>query len=245
MSPPRKTFPDSLSLGYIGLSLGGLSLLVVLTANPATSRITFPLQALATGLIFTIICLIGITLGVFPSHCARAVHFRGRTTGGDATDPDTSPGTSVAFQGHHPTCSRFATHVVQIGDATHCAGCVGLVTGAVISLVGCIAYFFLGVSVGAAGWPVFGVGVGGVVCGVLQYHLFRGCSGGIHCLVNVVFVVGAFLLLVAVNALRSNFALEAYLCALMVFWILTRITLSQREHARICAACGVSSCGYR
>ncbi len=244
MSPPRQLLLDPLSLGYIGLSLGGLSLLVVLTANPATSKITFPLQALATGLTFTLICLLGITLGVFPSRCARAFHFRARKAI-DATGPVPFQDSAVAFQGHHPVCSHFAAHVVQIGDATYCAGCVGLVTGAVISLVGCVAYFFLRISIGGAGWYVLGIGVGGVVAGVLQYHLFRGCSGATHFLVNVGFVVGAFLLLVAVNALRSNFALEGYLCALMVFWILTRIALSQREHTRICAACGIHFCGYR
>jgi len=245
MSPPRQLLLDPLSLSYIGLSLGGLCLLVVLTANPATSRVTFPLQALATGLIFTLICLLGIPLGVFPSRCARAFHFRARKKEVDTTDSGTAQGAAVAFRGHHPACNHFAAHVVQIGAVTYCAGCVGLVTGAVISLVGCVAYFFLRVSIGAAGWYVLGIGVGGVVGGVLQYHLFRGCSGVIHCLVNVGFVVGAFLLLVAVNALRSNFALEVYLCALMVFWILTRIALSQREHTRMCAACGIPSCGYR
>ncbi len=245
VSPPRQLLLDPLSLGYIGLSLGGLSLFVVLTADPATSRITFPLQAWATGLIFTSICLLGITLGVVPSRCARAFHFRVHRKGIDATGPVPFQDSKVAFQGHHPACSHFAAHVVQIGDATYCAGCVGLVTGAVISLVGCVAYFFLRVSLGGVEWYLLGIGVGGVVGGVLQYHLFRGCSGAAHFLVNVGFVVGAFLLLVAVNALRSNFALEAYLCALMVFWILTRITLSQREHTRICAACGIPSCGYR
>jgi hypothetical protein len=121
---------------------------------------------------------------------------------------------------------------------------MGLVTGGVISLIGCFPYFFLGFGVGEAGGYAFGIGVGGVVCGLLQYHLFKGSSGTIHFLLNVVFVVGAFLLLLGVNALKSNFALEVYLLALMVFWIFSRMTLSQREHTKICAACGVQSCGY-
>jgi hypothetical protein len=121
---------------------------------------------------------------------------------------------------------------------------MGLVTGAVISLVGCFSYFFLGFGVGEAGGYVFGIGVGGVVAGLLQYHLFKGSSGTTHFLLNVVFVAGAFLLLVGVNALKDNFVLEAYLLALMVFWIFTRMTLSQREHTKVCAKCGVQSCGY-
>jgi hypothetical protein len=245
LTTPPRTPLDPLSLGYIGLSLGGLGLLAVLTVNTTTSRITFPLHTPVTGVIFTGICLLGITLGVFPSHCARALHFRTRTEAVAATDSATSRGSTVPFRGHHPACSRFSAHVVHVGDATYCAGCMGLVAGAVISLVGCVSYFFLGVHVGAAAWYLFGLGVVGVVSGVLQYHLFQGRSGAAHFVVNVVFVVAAFLLLVGVNALRDNFALEAYLCALMVFWILTRMTLSQREHAKVCAACGVQSCGYR
>jgi hypothetical protein len=44
--------------------------------------------------------------------------------------------------------------------------------------------------------------------------------------------------------LKNNFVLEAYLFALMVFWIFARMILSQREHAKICATCDVQSCGY-
>jgi hypothetical protein len=121
---------------------------------------------------------------------------------------------------------------------------MGLVAGAVISLVGCFSYFFLGFDVGEAGGYVFGIGFGGVVGGLLQYHLFKGSSGTTHFLLNVVFVMGAFLLLVGVNALKDNFTLETYLFTLMVFWIFTRMTLSQREHAKLCSECGVQSCRY-
>jgi hypothetical protein len=121
---------------------------------------------------------------------------------------------------------------------------MGLVTGGVVSIIGCLSCFFLGFGVGEVGGYVFGIGVGGVVGGLLQYHLFKGSSGTTHFLLNVVFVVGAFLLLLGVNALKGNFALEAYLFALMVFWVFARMTLSQRQHKKICATCDVQSCRY-
>lgn len=183
-------------------------------------------------------------IGVFPSRCARILHFRSQDEAVDKTEPASSKRTTVTFRGHHPTCGVFSTHVLHIGGATYCAGCMGLVTGAVISLVGCFSYFFLGFGLGEAGGYVFGIGVGGVVGGLLQYNLFKGSSGTTHFLLNVVFVAGAFLLLLGVNALKDNFALEAYLFALMVFWIFARMTLSQREHTKVCATCGVQSCRY-
>lgn len=244
MNKPSITSFDTLSVGYIGVSLLGLGLLVVLTFTATLSRITFPLQTQATGLIFTGICLLGIMIGVFPSRCARLLHFRSQDEAVDKTEPASVRRTTVMFRGHHPTCGVFSTHVLHVEGATYCAGCMGLVTGGVISLIGCFSYFFLGFGVGEAGGYAFGIGVGGVVCGLLQYHLFKGSNGTIHFLLNVVFVVGAFLLLLGVNAQKSNFALEAYLLALMVFWIFSRMTLSQREHTKVCAACGVQSCGY-
>ena len=244
MKKPSLSSPDTLSIGYIGVSLLGLGLLVVMTFNATASRITFPMQTQVTGLIFTGICLLGIVFGIFPSRCSRILHFRSQDEAMDKTEPVNSRRATVTFRGHHPTCGGFSTHVLQVGGATYCAGCMGLVTGAVISLVGCFSYFFLGSGVGEVGGYAFGIGVGGVIAGLLQYHLFKGSSGTAHFLLNVVFVAGAFLLLVGVNALKDNFVLEAYLLALMVFWIFTRMTLSQREHNKVCATCGVQSCSY-
>jgi len=56
------------------------------------------------------------------------------------------------------------------------------------------------------------------------------------------FVFGAFLVLVGIDALAENLFVDLFLTVLISFWILTRIQLSQWDHSRICRDCK-SPCG--
>ncbi|MFB0523336.1 MAG: restriction endonuclease [Candidatus Bathyarchaeia archaeon] len=238
-----RRFPDIISFYFIGVSLLGLCLLAVLTFSIPISATSFPLQKQLTGSIFTAICLLGITAGVYPSRCSRMLHFRRDQS--DASYKTNQAGTrktTIRFEGHHPTCGNFSAHVLQLGSKTYCAGCTGLVAGAIISVLGSFMYFFAGLQVGGAGILVFSLGFLGVACGLLQYNLLNANRGAVHLSLNVTFVVGAFLLLVGVNEMTSNFILELYLLSLTVYWIITRVMLSNREHEKICATCGLKSC---
>ena len=230
----------SLSLAYVSVALSGLFLLAWLTLNPPILISKTPFHKQVIGLIFTAICLFGIILGISPSRFSRITHIRSQKK----KDDEAGRGNSrSAYKGHHPVCGNFSSHVLTIRGKPRCAGCTGLVIGAIISLLGSLLYFFLDFRVGETATLVFWLGFGSVVCGLLQYHILMKQSL-VHFLVNVVFVFGAFLLLVGVSELASSPVLEAYLFALMIYWIITRIMLSQREHEKICAACGLKSCAY-
>lgn len=151
--------------------------------------------------------------------------------------------TTIMFKGHHPTCGNFSSHLLQFGSKIYCAGCTGLVVGAIISLVVSLLYFFTGLGVGEAGMLIFWLGFIGVACGLLQYNLFTN-RGVVHFFLNTIFVLGAFLLLVGVNEVNGNFVLDSYLLTLIVYWIIARIMLSQLEHKKICATCSLKSCSY-
>jgi len=221
----------------------GLCLLAVLTSNIPIYAVKFPLQRQLTGSIFAAICLLGITAGVSPSRCSRMLHFKRSQNKNSYKTKKTSTGeATIRFEGHHPTCGNFSAHVLKLGSKTYCAGCTGLVMGAIISLLGSFLYFFAGFHVGETGMPVFWLGFVGVACGLLQYNLFNVNRGAVHLFLNVIFVLGAFLLLIGLNQINGNFVLNFYLLILIVYWIITRIMLSQREHKNICATCGLKSC---
>lgn len=203
----------------------------------------FPWRKPLTVSTFATICLLGITAGISPSRCPRTPHFRGRNKNSYKTEQTDSGVTTISFEGHHPTCGKFSAHVLQLGGKTYCAGCTGLATGAIISLLGSFLYLG-GFNVGELSMLVFWLGFVGVTCGLLQYHIFGVKRGMVHFLLNVVFVLGAFLLLVGVNEINSNFVLDLYLLTLIVYWIITRITLSQLEHKKICVTCGLKSCSF-
>ncbi len=93
---------------------------------------------------------------------------------------------------------------------------------------------------------VFWVGFVGVSCGLLQYHLFNWGRSSVHLSVNTFFVFGVFWLLAGVDAIVQSTIVDVYLIALSVFWLYTRILLSQLDHDRICTACSIEECGlYR
>lgn len=235
--------PNILSLCYIGSSLFGLCLLAILTFSIPVDMINFPWRKQLTGSIFAAICLLGITAAISPSRCSRILHFRGRNRNSHRRERTNSGVTTIKFEGHHPPCGNFSSHVLQLGGKTYCAGCTGLATGAVMSLLGSLLYF-AGFHVGELSIPVFWVGFVGVTCGLLQYHIFDVNRGAVHYFLNVLFVLGAFLLLIGVNEIDSNFVLDLYLLTLIVYWIITRILLSQLEHKKICVTCGLESCSF-
>ena len=134
-----------LSLLYLIVALFTLSLLAVLTFKYQISVIIFPLQRRLTGLFFATICLIGIMVGVFPSRSSQILHFRRRNKIFSKNSQTNLQKRPVVYKGHHPICENFNAHVLQIGGKKYCAGCTGLIIGAVISLFGC---FFIAVITG-------------------------------------------------------------------------------------------------
>jgi hypothetical protein len=133
---------------------------------------------------------------------------------------------------------------VHIGEGVYCAGCTGLVLGAAIALVGSALYFFVGVPL-IQTVLLFWLGFGGVAIGLLQhpfYALIKPRHGVVRVIVNLGFVVGAFLLLASVAEITNNLMLTAYLLLMSLYWIFTRIAMSKRGHRRICTLCGEPSC---
>jgi len=123
--------------------------------------------------------------------------------------------------------------VIKIKGHRLCAACTGLLLGALTALIGTAFYFFGGRRIEEAGlWAVL-IGVAGMVLGFFQLK-FRSFA---RLTLNVFFVLGAFLILVGIDEITESLFVDLFLVALIVFWILTRIQLSQWDHQRICSSC--------
>jgi len=243
LSRPLRTSADAVFCHFlVGTSYGGLFLLVLATFMTPVSMTQIPFQKQLVGSFFEIICLLGIVAGVSPSRCLAFLFWRSHRS--PLKYPDDAMRTELAFRGHHPSCTHFSAHILQLGDKTYCAGCAGMVVGAIIALFGSAVYSFAGFQVGENATILFWLGFLGVACGFLQFYLFDLKSRTIRIFLNTSFVLGAFLLLIGIDGKTGNLVLESYLLTLIVYWIVTRITLSKRRHREICAACGSRSCGY-
>jgi hypothetical protein len=90
----------------------------------------------------------------------------------------------------------------------------------------------------------FWAGLAGVTVGLLQYELFVE-RASLHFLLNVIFVVGAFLLLIGVNEMNSSLSLGIYFLIVILFLINVRSTLSRLEHGKKCAICNAEDCSMK
>jgi hypothetical protein len=227
---------------YLLISFLGLILLAILTYSQTVLKTEFPWQKPLAGSIFNIICILGIIAGLSPNKCSRVTHFKTTAKSSfQATKRDSNEASSITFRGHHPTCDSFASHILSFRNQIFCAGCTGLVIGGIVSLAGSFLYFFVGLQISGANMLIFWLGFLGVMFGLLQYKIPIN-NGYAHFMINVIFVLGAFFLLVGINSINESLSLDLYLIALSVYWILTRIELSRQEHRKKCADCGLKPC---
>jgi len=226
------------------LALIGLSFIALMTFNNRIPGTDDPWRKALTGSIFASICISGTLFALFPSKCLQMFHFRPQN--GDETSNKSEAasinGKNLRFRGHHPSCGNFWSHTFEIGNETFCAGCFGLALGGILSLVGTILYFFADIPPIGGYLFVFWAGFVGVACGLLQYHLFRYGGSLTHAFVNIIFVLGAFLLLVGADGLTRSLQTAIYILTLNVFWIYTRIELSRWNHGAICSKCEAEPC---
>jgi len=227
----------------IGVSFFGLLLVVVLALNPPIVRESFLWRKPLVGSLFWLICVFGILAVFISKQCSAVFDFRKKDKH-ERLDANMFAfhGTHSIAQGHHPDCENFSAHVLRIGDRRLCAACTGLLLGGLISLVGAFLYFFIGWSIGESSLQAVFVGLVGVSSGLFQFKVKRSV---VRLVLNSFFVLGALLLLVGIDELAQSVFADLFLVILVVFWLFTRISLSQWNNWRICHTCNVDSCGFR
>jgi hypothetical protein len=239
----ERTKPSSYGPFFLVTSLIGLCLLVAVAFTISPSETYLPWQGPLVGSLFVLICLSGIVAGISPSTCSSLI--RSATRDGRQTALTSSKQSGVKeSKGHHPDCGSFSTHTFQFRGRTYCAGCTGLIVGAVASIFGTIGYLALRPQFEEIGGMLFWLGFLGVSLGLLQHNLPLVERNYTHLLLNIVFVFGAFLLLVGMMEMGGSLIIEGYFLVLALYWILTRVMLSQEEHRRICDECGRTGCGF-
>ncbi len=231
------------STWFLMFSFLGLAVVSVFaaTASPAADGVAW--RKPIVGAVFSLVCFLGIVAGLFPSRCSSVFHFRRSVQKSVSSDAGRSMEASK-FRGHHPDCAEFKAHVFHIDSRVLCAGCTGLILGAVLSIVAVTIYFFLDQPLSVDPRLIFSAGFLGVSCGLLQYHVFNLHRSSIHLFVNVLFVFGVSLLLVGVDAISQSINADLYVTGLSLFWLYTRILLSQMDHQKICFNCSLEECVF-
>ena len=179
--------------------------------------------------IFAALLVLGAAATFFPRRCSRSIV--------NTEDLDSSRYTSISavrlIHGHHPLCGRFEDHEFTVAGKSICAGCLGLFIGATFSLLLSAVYLIFNPAI-----PL-GVGMLGlafVTCGLLYIPVLKNLPTGLRTAVNAIFVVGFPLTLMVVVGV-GNVEMALITIGFFVFWMYTRIQLSQWRHNAICDGC--------
>ncbi len=212
------------------VSLFGLFITLLMIAYPPKFSANFSLRKPLIGSIFITICAAGTAAALSPRKCSMWP---------DTHVPKAAPKqeskivSSAGSKTHHPNCGKFSVHTIQFRGNSYCAACSGLAVGASFAVAISCAYFFLGPSIGALGLLCLAIGPFGPLVGFVQFML----KGWVRVAANAFFVFGSSLFVIGVDQRMGNFFVDLYMSGLVVFWIITRITISQWDHSRICLIC--------
>jgi len=214
--------PLGLSIISVAVYLASLLVVLIIVFNPPSVPSENLVRKTLTGIVFNAICLTGVFASVSPETCSRVFSRRA----GNNVFP------RKRIEGHHPVCKAFSAHVVKIGGRVLCAACTGLFLGGVSAVFLSTAYFFSGLSLEKSPQPV--------LTGVLMVMLvFPGqvARGFARMLLNILFPIGGTLVLIGIDNLFGSLFLNAFITALIVFWIIARTMLSSWNHWKTCSGC--------
>jgi len=211
--PYIKTHSNQLSYVFLAELSLFITTLVIFDGLSVTNLV---FMDLIPDIIFAVICVLGIIAGVAPKFYTFSL--RGERHG-----------SGVA--GHHPDCGRFKGHTVSLGGRAYCAGCSGLVVGAILALIGLVSGLYpFDLEIG------FWFGAMLVFLGLAQHFIDLG-SGWAHLWLNLGFVVGDWLMYEAIQSMNLGFIASVYFLAVTVWWIYARIRASQWTHVSVCNEC--------
>ncbi len=216
----------------IAVSAFGSLMILALAVSGSGSTITAAWRKPVVGSVFTLVCSLGIILAESPRKCSetyghqRSVH--------KTNFPAHASSFTVRMEGHHHDCGMFSAHTIHVNGHILCAACTGLFLGAIVALFGTAVYFFAQFDWSQFGFLAVGIGVLAMTLGFLQLKFERFA----RLIMNVLFVLGGFLILVGMDELTGSLFVDLFSIVLIVFWLFTRILLSQWDHWKICRKCG-------
>jgi hypothetical protein len=187
-------------------------------------------------IVFALICSAGIIMTLIPQK------YRRLRRSNHGLDNFTKERKSLKIGGHHPLCGKFSAHIFHLRNRLVCAGCSGLATGAFLAIVGCWVYSFtLEMSPQMTQLFLFS-GLSAMYIGILLPLKSLLNRSAARLIVNVAFVLGAFLFLVALIEMQNNMTTLPYFFALLLFSLFVRIKMSEEHHKHICKNCDLGLC---
>ena len=227
---PKTKFPDFFLLSTVIASIFGAVTITFLLLKPVNYQRDFAFTPTLIGSLYAAICVLGICAVFYPKKCQRTFMFKkGVKSSGDQF----APAKTVQFRGHHPDCSKFSMNRVKIRNTVLCAACSGLLVGGIVALVGAVLYFFVGYNfLPSDPWMLI-MSNAGMLLGLFQFKF----AGYVKLTVNALFVSCSFVTLAMADLVGKSLLIDLYVLGLIIFFLATRILLSEFCNKRTCSNC--------
>jgi hypothetical protein len=177
-------------------------------------------------------CLLCISFAVRPNWATKLV-----SRSSPDRDGRSSNANARRLRGHHPDCVRFKSHRISWGGREFCSGCVGLMSGATVSILLMIIYVISDWAVPAVLSRAFiALGLGAVSIAFAEAAIGRRRPLP-HLIVNSTMIVGFFMLVAAMLEATGSGVFGLLVVSFSFLWIDTRIQLSHWRHSIVCDGC--------
>jgi hypothetical protein len=211
-----------------------LTLYLINYSNNHEEKISF--HNIIIGSTFVSLCFIGSIASIFPNSCGKIFSSKGKKNQNTIHSLKKSNS-----QGHHHQCKKYSNHTLKIRDKYLCATCTGLLTGAILGIVGSIMYFYAYLQVEII--PILTIlGAVGILFGFFQSIIPKTKGPLSRFFAGILLVLGTFILLVNLDQVMNNTLIDFFFIATSIFWIFTKVNLSQREHKITCLNCSIKHC---
>jgi hypothetical protein len=225
-----ETRPPFMMKFTLFVSLFGLLTTFLMMMYPPKVPADLFLRKPLIGFTFIVICAAGIAAALSPRRCSTSFVAHAPKA---KSIQESKIVSAAASKAHHPDCGRFSAHTIRFRRTDYCAACTGLVAGASLAVAMSLAYFFFGLSTAGFSLPYVAIGQLGLLVGFIQFTFKR----WVRVAANAFFVFGSSLIVIGIDQHIGSFFVDLYMMGLVLFWIMTRITISQWDHSRICLIC--------
>ncbi len=212
----------------IVVSIVGLAFIPILILRPNGGNFQITSYHSLVGALYIAICTLGISAIFYPTKCTSM--FRKSQ---NPLPQANKPSIPIQIRGHHPDCQNYSGSRIMVRGRAICAACGGLLIGAVIALIGAVAYFFVDLNIAWGSVWLLALGEIWMFLGLAQIKF----AGYAKVIVNVVFVVGSFVTLVETDMVGESVLVDLYAVGLIAFMLWLRILLSEWNNRRICQMC--------
>ena len=181
--------------------------------------------------VFIICCIFGISLA-FKPNWIRSYRKRKIIKNKSMKDRLT-----ILRQGHHPTCGQFEKHTIKFNNKILCAGCTGLILGAVSASVFMVIYVLIGFNVSTTFFYFLIIlGLIFIAANFILTFLQPKNAGG-QLISSIALIIGFLFVVLGIFELTGEIIYGLIGIIISFLWLDTRIQLSYFRHSELCNNC--------